>query len=129
MLLDKSKFMSLHYYDYGEVFGGSLSGMQYRLEKGTRPVRRGARQGADASRVSDATAVGGEETEPCLVATVWPGPYNFYHTAPEKKRSESFPFSPEGKDAADDWLEREVTENAALYEAVPSILDEAPYTP
>lgn len=34
----------------------------------------------------------------------WPGPYNFTSTDDAKKTSADFPFTPEGKQQAVDWL-------------------------
>lgn len=49
--------------------------------------------------------VSGEEGEPDQIqAVVWPGPFIFSVTEEEKKTYESFPFSKEGIQAAEIWL-------------------------
>lgn len=102
-MLDKTKFMALHYYDYGETFGGSYRGMEYRFGKEKD-----------------------ENDNPVLRAWIWPGPYNFIHTKREKKIWQDFPFSEEGKDAAVDWLEKMRAEKTELFDKIPSILDVEP---
>ncbi|MDD3369601.1 MAG: GNAT family acetyltransferase [Lachnospiraceae bacterium] len=103
-MLDKTKFMALHYYDYGDPFTGSYRGMRYRLEK----------------------IKGEAEGESLLKGTVWPDPYNFVKTPEDKKISQTFPFSEEGKDQAVDWFEQMRKEHHDIYDTTPNILDVEP---
>lgn len=63
-----------------EKFTGSYKGMRYLLKKDT------------------------EEDEAIFRCYVWPGPYNFASTPDEQKKTASFPFTVEGKQAAVDWM-------------------------
>ena len=74
--------LNLNFYKK-EKFTGSFQGMRYRIEK---------------------AAGDGEDAADVLRATFWPGPYNYDATPAEEKQSQSFPFTPEGKDQAVDWL-------------------------
>lgn len=66
-----------------EVQTGSYKGMRYRLEKAK-----------------------GEEGD-ILLSTHWPEPFCFSKTPAEQKTSSAFPLTPEGKEAAVNWLNAE----------------------
>ena len=70
-----------------EPVTGSYKGMRYRLMKS------------------------GDQIEVCI----WPEPYNFIKTKEEHKQYNSFPLTEEGKDAAVEWLNRQVDEQSALW--------------
>ena len=102
-MVTSEDLLALHYYDYGQAFTGSLSGMGYRLEK-----------------VED-------KEQPCFLATVWQGPYALFHTPPEKRRTKTFPFSEEGRAEAACWFNTEYDEHREFYDQAPGILDVVPW--
>lgn len=69
---------------------GSDQGMRYRLELDPSPD--------------------GEE----LLVTVWPEPCCFFKTPPDKKTASRFPFSPEGLQAATDWMNEQHRTNTVF---------------
>lgn len=76
-----------------EDYTGSMDGMRYRLIK--------AEDGENGAR---------------LQVTVWPEPFCFDKTPEEKKTTEEFAFSEEGKADAVDWLNSQwekMTQNKA----------------
>lgn len=73
-----------------EVFTGSDEGMRYRLEK-----------------------IGDE-----IVVNIWPEPYSFLKTDSSLKTSESFTFSPEGKEEAIVWLNNQKEVRKDLWQSV-----------
>ena len=88
MLTAHDLFGLTHYY-YGEAFFGSCQGMRYRVA--ADPLKR---MRPDKPVPEDVR----------LVATVWPEPWSWAGTEEQEKKSESFPFSPEGLDQVADWL-------------------------
>lgn len=74
-----------------ETFTGSYKGMRYRLKKETEEIP------SDNPEVP-------AETKNIFLCHIWPGPYNFATTPEEEKRSATFPFTKEGKQAAVDWI-------------------------
>ena len=74
-----------------EKFTGSYKGMRYLLKKDTEEIP------SDNPEIP-------AEAKAIFRCYVWPGPYNFTTTPDEQKRTASFPFTPEGKQAAVDWM-------------------------
>lgn len=74
-----------------EKFTGSYKGMRYLLKKDTEEI---------PSDNPDTPA----ETKTIFRCYVWPGPYNFASTPDAQKKTASFPFTLEGKQAAVDWM-------------------------
>ena len=74
-----------------EKFTGSYKGMRYLLKKDTEET---------PSDNPDTPS----ETKTIFRCYVWPGPYNFATTPDDQKRTASFPFTLEGKQAAVDWM-------------------------
>lgn len=70
------------------VFTGGYQGMRYLLRKQES-----------------------EEHKTVLEAIVWPEPFNFEHTAEEKKHGEMFLFDGEGLKDAVAWLNQQYREN------------------
>ncbi|MCD8045271.1 MAG: GNAT family acetyltransferase [Clostridiales bacterium] len=85
--IQRTDLFNIRFYEKTR-FHGSFCGMHYRIEK-----------------IAD-----GEETK--LRATVWPGSYNFDHTADDLKTSALFDFSNEGLDAVTDYLNGHFREHA-----------------
>lgn len=77
----------LDYYTHGAPFNGSYKGMRYRIER--NPLKIDKKD---------------TETVPVLIATVWPEPMNYDHTAEELKIRETFNCDKEGKVNAVAWL-------------------------
>ena len=98
-MLDKEKMMPFNFLSYGGVITGQQRGMRYRLK-----------------RV-------GEKPDLKLCATVWPGPFGFDATPEEKKTDEDFPYSPEGRVAAIEWMRQQYEERRDEWDNIPSILD------
>ena len=63
-----------------EKFTGSYLGMRYLIKKDSK-------DGSDVFSVC-----------------IWPGPYNFETTGEDLKTYADFPFTPEGKQLAVDWM-------------------------
>lgn len=78
-MITNDDILNMNFYKK-EKFTGSYCGMHYLIKKDTEAS-------ADIFR-----------------ATIWPGPYNFATTPDEKKQSETFPFTPEGKEQVVAWL-------------------------
>jgi len=53
-----------------------------------------------------------------LLATIWPGPYSSDNTPDEKKQYAEFPFSPEGVEKVQAWLEEQYQAQSALWKPV-----------
>lgn len=80
-----------------ETFTGSYKGMRYRLKKETEEI---------PATEPDATPT----KKDYFLCHIWPGPYNFAATPDDEKRSATFPFTTEGKQAAVDWMNKQWTE-------------------
>lgn len=74
-----------------ETFTGSYQGMRYRLKKETEEL---------PGETEDAPPV----KQDYFLCHIWPGPYNFAATPDDEKKSATFPFTSEGKQAAVDWM-------------------------
>ena len=80
----KSLYDIKSFYNKKAVLKASFQGMRYQLEQYRDPEN--------------------EEAEPVLRTTIWPEPFCFSKTAPEKKIHKEFPLTPEGKEEAVVWL-------------------------
>ncbi|MBQ7679752.1 MAG: hypothetical protein IJT34_07870 [Butyrivibrio sp.] len=91
MGITEQALFGLSHYDYGEAYFGSYGGMRFRLAR---------------DPLKNVRFIPLEERDPgdVLLATVWPEPYSYADTAPEKKKSASFPPTQEGYRAAIAWL-------------------------
>lgn len=78
-MITTDDILNLNYYKK-EKFTGSYQGMRYLIRKETR----------DGSDI--------------LCVCIWPGPYNYETTEDSLKTCAAFPFTPEGKQLAVDWL-------------------------
>ncbi len=83
--------LSLNYYTYGRPFSGSLQGMRYRI----------ILQKEEKNEAGEVTAEKG------LMVFIWPEPFSFEKTDPEKISSKLFPFSEEGRLSAVDYLNQQ----------------------
>lgn len=78
-MIDRNDILSIDYLKKSE-YTGCYQGMRYRLE-----------------------GISADEGKK-LKVTLWPEPFNFFKTAPEKKRSNEFTFSEEGIVSAVAWM-------------------------
>ena len=85
----KDLYLPSHY-EYGEAFYGSVSGMNYRVNR--NPMKFVKFESPEVK--ADAT----------LIAYIWPGPKNYVNTDPEKIYSKEFPYSGEGKEEMAVWI-------------------------
>lgn len=83
-MITSEDILNMNFYKK-EKFTGSYKGMRYLIQKSTE-----------------------DEAEVFLVH-IWPGPYNFASTEDSLKTSAAFPFTPEGKQEAVDWMNRQWT--------------------
>lgn len=81
-MIEKSKILSLEFYNHKGIFTGSLKGMRYRIEKVTKE----------------------EEKEAVFLVHVWKEPYNYEVTPKEEMEKKQVPFTEEGKETIVDWL-------------------------
>lgn len=84
----ESNKISLGYIKKLEYTGG-YKGMRYMLKKGSR-------------KVTDEN--GEEKKEDIMIGFVWPEPFCFAKTDPEKIVQKEFPLTQEGKEEAVNWL-------------------------
>ncbi len=82
-MLDIKDVYLIGHYEYGEAYYGSLSGMNFRINR--EPF-------VYAVKASDE-----EKAAARLSVTIWPGPKNFSTTPDEEKSTMDFDFSEEGK--------------------------------
>ena len=78
-MITSEDILNMNFYKK-EKFTGSYKGMRYLIQKSAK-----------------------DETDVFLVH-IWPGPYNFASTEDSLKTSATFPFTPEGKQEAVDWM-------------------------
>ena len=90
MVVNSQDLYLLSHYEYGEAFYGSVSGMNYRVNRNPMEF------------VKFSTPE--EKADATLIAYIWPGPKNFAKTDPEKIYSKEFPYSDEGKDELAAWI-------------------------
>lgn len=83
-MITTEEVLNLNFYKK-EKFRGSYHGMRFQLE------------------------LEKEEGNDHFNVYVWPGPYTFANTAPEKIMKNTFPFTMEGKQQAVDWLNETYT--------------------
>ncbi|WP_455056449.1 hypothetical protein [Jutongia sp.] len=80
----KSLYDIKSFYNKKAVLKASFQGMRYQLEQYKNPEN--------------------EDAEPVLRATIWPEPFSFEKTDPDKKTIRDFVYTEEGLDEAYDWL-------------------------
>ncbi len=97
-MLDKSKMMPFNFLSYGGVITGEQKGMRYRLK-----------------RI-------GEKPDFQLCSSVWPGPFCYDATQKDQITSQSFPYSPEGREQAIDWMIEQYNSRRDEWDNVPSLL-------
>lgn len=93
MVVKSEDLYLLSHYEYGEAFYGSVSGMNYRVNR--NPMKFVKFEKAEVK--NNAT----------LIAYIWPGPKNFVSTDEEKIYQKEFPYSEEGKDQMAAWISEE----------------------
>ena len=109
MAIELHDFFNLTHYEYGEAFFGSHKGMRYRL----------AREPLENVHFTPP-----EKREPAtLMATVWPEPYAYAATDDACKKSEHFPVSQEGLEAAVVWINEQYESRIREWSQERSILD------
>ena len=90
MAIELSSFFNLSHYEYGEAYFGSYKGMRYRLAR---------------EPLENVKFVPVDQRGPAtLMATVWPEPNAYAHTADNLKTSEHFEVSQEGLEKAVEWI-------------------------
>lgn len=91
-MIRREDILSMEYLKKTE-FTGCHQGMRYRLEG----VSRG-------------------EGPKVLLCTVWPEPFNFFHTSDDKKESAEFPFEEDGIVDAVAWMNDRLFEEKEKWE-------------
>ena len=91
VMINREDILSMEYLKKSE-FTGCHKGMRYRLE-----------------------GVSKEEGK-CLLATVWPEPFNYLKTPEEKKQIAFFAFSEEGMAQAVDWMNERFEQDKELWD-------------
>jgi hypothetical protein len=91
MAIELKDFFAFTHYEYGEAYFGSYKGMRYRLAR--NPLEN-----------VHFTPVDKRDPDATLMATVWPEPYSYAHTADELKTTAHFPITEEGMASAVDWF-------------------------
>ena len=90
MAIELSSFFNLSHYEYGEAYFGSYKGMRYRLAR---------------EPLENVKFVPVDQRGPAtLMATVWPEPNAYAHTADNLKTCEHFEVSQEGLEKAVEWI-------------------------
>ena len=94
MAIDANQLYHISFYEYGEAYFGSCSGMRYRVAREplenvhfTPPDQRG---------------------EAVIAASIWPEPFSYASTDPSLIRTKSFPFSQGGLQEAAEWLDEQI---------------------
>ncbi len=90
MVVKTEDLYLLSHYEYGEAFYGSVGGMNYRMNR--NPMKH----------VKFAPLE--EKMNATLIVYIWPGPYCFAKTDPEKMVTKEFPYSDEGKEQAAEFI-------------------------
>ncbi len=81
-MIEAKDILSMNFYSYGKPFTGSYEGMRYRIVmKKREPAGEGA-EGADPEKYFE--------------TAVWPEPYGYEATEPEKIIRKEIPFTEEG---------------------------------
>lgn len=98
MKIEPHELYSINFYEYGEAYLGSCSGVRYRLAR--EPLKNVHYTPPD------------QRDPAVLLATVWPEPYAYGTADPESMKSKEFEFSEKGLSEAALWLDSQVeTEN------------------
>ncbi len=100
-MIQAKDLFGLNHYRYGEAFFGSFHGMRYRLA--SDPFKR--------LRPDESTEGMG------LIATIWPEPWSYASTDPEKMTSAHFDFSEEGYEQAVAWLNEQYENDRERWDA------------
>ncbi len=87
-MLERDSFMPIPYLKKAK-YTGSYEGMRYRMEKASKE-----REGAD----------GEKKEESYLLVSLWPEPYSYDATPPEKIEFQEFEFSESGIQEGVRWL-------------------------
>ena len=89
-MLDIKDVYLLSHYDYGEACYGSLSGMNYRINRDPFVYSKGAsKEDQEAAR---------------LVVYIWPGPLGFTKVDKNNIITKDFDYTEEGKKEAVDYI-------------------------
>lgn len=106
MAVNMEDILGFNFFQYGQPFIGECRGMHFRMAR--NPLENVVFN-HDPHKNDGAL----------FEVTVWRGPLNFEKTEQEKV-TESFPFTPEGRIAAVDWLNERYTERADYWaEGIP----------
>ena len=94
MMIEPHELYSISFYEYGEAYFGSCSGVRYRLAR--EPLK-------------NVHFTPPDQRDPAvLLATVWPEPFSYGAADPKTMNSKEFEFSAEGLARAAEWLNSEV---------------------
>ena len=89
-MIEAKDILSMSFYSYGQPFTGSYEGMRYRVAMNKRETGRN------------------EKDEPVyekyFEVAIWPEPYSYDKTEPEKIIKTEFPFTEEGYRAVVEYL-------------------------
>jgi len=112
MKIDRKDFYTIKYYKDNR-FTGSCGDTRFLVERCELPAEEvapkdGGAANAEAPKSEVAKSEAAEPPKPIvkLTASVWPGPYCYEKTEPDKIIREYFDFSDAGLDAAVAWLEQ-----------------------
>ena len=106
------KTISLNYIKKLEL-PGSDSGIRYMLRAEDRILESEKKD--DSKDESEARE---PETVRVICTYIWPEPYGFAATDPERITSRDFPLSQEGKAAAIAWINEEKEKHPELYQII-----------
>lgn len=104
MVVKSEDLYLLSHYEYGEAFYGSVSGMNYRVNR--NPMAFVKFESVEVK--ADAT----------LIAYIWPGPKNFVNTDESLIYSKEFPYSDEGKAEMAAWISEEYESRKAEWDRI-----------
>lgn len=103
-MIENKDSYGLTWYEHAQPYLGSHRGMRYRI----------ARDPMEDVALKPADKKGDAEFE----IIIWPEPYCFEDTAQEKKTTEKFPFTEEGKAAMISWLNEQYVNRFEEWEEV-----------
>ena len=102
-ILNKDSY-GLTWYEHAQPYFGSHRGMRFRI----------ARDPMEDVALVPADKKGDAEFE----VIIWPEPFSFEATAEDKKTSQKFPFTTEGKEEMIAWLNEQYENRLEEWEAV-----------